>query len=110
MADNLKAVKEAFTKSQLFSFIADEAEITKRDVANVFEALSVAIEKHVKKRAIGAFTLPGILKIKTVRKPATKARKGINPFTGEPTVFKAKAARTVAKIRPLKKLKEMLEI
>jgi nucleoid DNA-binding protein len=53
--------------------------------------------------------MPGLFKIQTVRKPATKARKGINPFTGEETVFKAKPARTVVKIRPLKKLKEMAE-
>jgi hypothetical protein len=65
------------------------------------------IEGHLKKNGAGIFTLPGLLKMKVVRKPATKARKGINPFTGEETVFKAKPARNVVKIQPLKAVKEM---
>ena len=59
--------------------------------------------------AAGIFTLPGLLKIKVINKPATKARKGINPFTGEPAVFKAKPARRVVKVLPLKALKEMVK-
>jgi nucleoid DNA-binding protein len=55
---------------------------------------------------VGEFTIPGVMKITTVKKPARKARKGINPFTGEETVFKAKPASTAVKVRPLKKLKE----
>ena len=65
------------------------------------------IEGHIKKRAVGEFVLPALLKIATVRKPATKARKGINPFTKEEVMFKAKPATTVVKVRPLKKLKDM---
>ena len=70
--------------------------------------MAILIERHVKKRAPGQFTLPGLMKIEVKRKPATKARKGINPFTGEPTIFKAKPARNVVKVRPLKKLKDMV--
>jgi nucleoid DNA-binding protein len=70
------------------------------------DELSNIIELHVKKRSVGQFTLPGLLKVQVVNKPATKARKGINPFTGEETVFKAKPARNVVKVRPLKKLKD----
>jgi nucleoid DNA-binding protein len=69
--------------------------------------MSAIIGQHIKKRGPGQFTLPGLLKVKTQRKPATKARKGINPFTGEETVFKAKPARTVVKVQPLKALKDM---
>ncbi|MDA7670231.1 HU family DNA-binding protein [Akkermansiaceae bacterium] len=67
------------------------------------------IEGHIKKRAVGEFVLPGLLKIVTVRKPATKARMGINPFTKEEVMFKAKPASTAVKVRPLKKLKEMAQ-
>ena len=62
--------------------------------------------RSIKKRGVGEFTIPGILKITTVKKPARKARKGINPFTGEETMFKAKPASIAVKVRPLKKLKE----
>jgi nucleoid DNA-binding protein len=66
------------------------------------------IERHIKKGAVGQFSLPGLMKIEVRRKPATKARKGINPFTGQETVFKARPARNVVKIRPLKKVKDMV--
>ncbi len=68
--------------------------------------LEALIERSIKKRSIGEFTLPGLMKITTVKKPARKARKGINPFTGEETMFKAKPASIAVKVRPLKKLKE----
>jgi len=66
----------------------------------------VLIERSIKKRSLGEFTIPGLMKITTVKKPATKARKGINPFTGEETTFKAKPASVAVKVRPLKKLKD----
>jgi nucleoid DNA-binding protein len=106
-AKRIKAIREPMTKTALYSAIADETELAKKDVAKVFETLGDIINGHIKKGAAGTFTLPGLCKVKTVRKPATKARKGINPFTGEETVFKAKPARTVVKILPLKKMKDM---
>ena len=101
------AVKEPFTKTQLLATIAEETGLTRKQVASVMDCLAETIERHIKKRGPGTFTLPGLMKIKTVRKPATKARKGINQFTGEETMFKAKPASTAVKIQPLKSLKDM---
>jgi nucleoid DNA-binding protein len=106
-AKKAKSIKDAYTKSQLIASIAEETELTKKQVTAVFDSLTGIIEGHIKRNAAGQFTLPGLLKMKVVRKPATKARKGINPFTGEETVFKAKPARNVVKILPLKAAKEM---
>lgn len=106
-APKVKAIKEPLTKTQLFTTIAERTDMKKKEVAAVFDELASIINGHVKRNAAGVFTLPGLLKIKVVRKPATKARKGINPFTGEPTIFKAKPARNVIKCQPLKALKEM---
>ncbi len=106
-AKKLSAVKEPMTKTQIMTEIAENTELTKKQVSAVFDELGDLVERHVKKRGPGQFTLPGMMKVTVVRKPATKARKGINPFTGEETVFKAKPARNVVKVRPLKKLKDM---
>ena len=99
-------IKTPYTKSTMLSEISEVVGITKKEVSAVFDELTSILNRHVKKGAAGEFTLPGVAKFKVTRKPATKARKGINPFTGEETVFKAKPARNVVKIRPLKKLKD----
>lgn len=96
------------TKSQIIGEISEETELTRKEVQSVFDAMSGLIKKDLKSRGPGVFTVPGLMKIKVVRKPATKARKGINPFTGEETVFKAKPARNVVKVQPLKGLKDMV--
>lgn len=106
-ARKVKAITERYNKTQILNQIAENTELSKKQVQSVLDELSDIIEGHVKKRACGEFVMPGLLKITTVKKPATKARKGINPFTGEETVFKAKPASTAIKVRPLKKLKEM---
>jgi nucleoid DNA-binding protein len=103
----IKAIKEPMTKTAIMTTIAEETGLSKKEVAAVFESLGGIIEGHVKKGGAGTCTIPGLMKIKTVRKPAQRARKGINPFTGEETMFKAKPARTVVKVQPLKKLKDM---
>ena len=103
------AIKERYNKTQMLTEIAEKTDLSKKQVGAVIDELAVVIERHITKRACGEFVLPGLLKIATVRKPARKARKGINPFTGEETIFKAKPASTVVKIRPLKKMKEMVE-
>ncbi len=103
----LSAVKDPMTKTQILTEISEKTELSKKQVGAVFDELADLIERHVKKRAPGQFTLPGLMKVTVVRKPATKARKGINPFTKEETMFKAKPARNVVKVRPLKKLKDM---
>ncbi|MGX5174718.1 HU family DNA-binding protein [Aliikangiella sp. IMCC44653] len=102
-----KIVKERYTKTQILAEIAESTELSKKQVAAVIDELGDMIERHIKKRACGEFVLPGLMKITTVKKKATKARKGINPFTGEETMFKAKPASTQVKVRPLKKLKDM---
>jgi nucleoid DNA-binding protein len=101
------AVQKAMTKTAITEEIAGNTGLTKKQVSSVFDQLSVLIERHIKKGAAGQFSLPGLMKIEVRRKPATKARKGINPFTGQETMFKAKPARNVVKIRPLKKVKDM---
>lgn len=104
----LKAIKEPMTKSAMLVEMAERSGVAKKDVVAVMGALSELIEAHVKKGGAGVCNVPGLMKIKVVRKPATRARKGINPFTGEETVFKAKPARNVVKIQPLKALKDMV--
>jgi nucleoid DNA-binding protein len=94
------------TKSEVLSIISEHVGISKKEAAQVFEIMGEMIEKDLKKGACGAFNIPGMMKVTVQRKPATKARKGINPFTGEETVFKAKPARNVVKVRPLKGLKD----
>ena len=105
------ALKEAMTKTQLLEQLAENTGLSKKDVAAVLDELGVAIERHIKKRAIGTFALPGLLKIKTVRKPARKAQKGVpNPFRpGETMDIQAKPASTQVKVLPLKKLKDMVK-
>jgi nucleoid DNA-binding protein len=100
------ALKDKLTKSQIVSSIADNTGLTKKQVGDVMGELETLIERSIKKRSVGEFTLPGLMKITTVKKPARKARKGINPFTGEETTFKAKPASIAVKVRPLKKMKE----
>lgn len=104
----VKPIAERQNKTQILTQIADATQLSRKQVQAVLDELTNVIEGHVKKKGVGEFVLPGLLKITTVKKPATKARKGINPFTGEEVMFKAKPASTSVKVRPLKKLKEMV--
>ncbi len=98
----------ARTKSEVTGAIADETGLTKKEVASVFETLAILIKKDIGRRGPGQFTVPGLMKIRVKRKPATKARRGVNPFTGEEMMFKAKPARNVVKVLALKGLKTMV--
>jgi nucleoid DNA-binding protein len=104
----ITAIRKPMTKSGITAEISDKTGLTKKQVSSVFDEMTVLIERHIKKGGAGQFSLPGLMKVEVKRKPATKARKGINPFTGEETIFKAKPARNVVKIRPLKKVKDMV--
>jgi len=104
----ITAVKKPMTKSAIIGEIALNTELTKKQVSSVLDELGILIERHIKKRSPGKFVFPGLMKIEVKRKPATKARKGFNPFTKEETMFKAKPARNVVKVRPLKKVKDMV--
>lgn len=96
------------TKNEIMTILAENAGITKKEVASVFETMSTMIAADLKRGKAGQFTVPGMMKVTVQRKPATKARKGINPFTKEPTIFKAKPARNVVKVRPMKGLKDLV--
>ena len=102
------AISEAYTKTQILTEIAEITDLSRKQVGSVFDELSTLIGRHIKKGGCGKFTMAGLFKIQTTHKPATKKRKGINPFTKEETVFKAKPARTVVKVRALKKMKDMV--
>ena len=103
-----KTTVKPMTKSEIVSGIADKTGLSRNDVNSVFEAMSAQIKKSLGRSGSGAYTVHGLMKLVVQRKPATKARKGINPFTKEETIFKAKPARNVVKIRPLKNLKDMV--
>lgn len=96
------------TKTQIFGELAESTGLTKRDIAGVFDSMTTLIKKDLGRRGCGQFTVPGLMKIVKISKPRRAARKGINPFTGEPAVFKAKPAHNVVKVRPLKNLKDMV--
>ena len=101
-----KAAKAA-TKSEILANIAVTTELSRKQVASVFEALSGLIKNAVGKKGPGLFAVPGLMKIVVINKPAVPKHKGINPFTKQEQVFAAKPARRVIKVRPLKALKDM---
>jgi nucleoid DNA-binding protein len=103
-----KAPAKPMSKSEIVAGIAEETGLSKKQVGSVFEAMTGQVKKSLSSRGPGVYTVPGLMKLMVVRKPAVKARKGTNPFTGEETMFKAKPARNVVKIRPLKNLKDMV--
>jgi len=105
----LPSISQPYTKGNILKTVADLSSVSRKEAALIMENLTMVIEGHVKTRGPGVFTLPGLLKIMVVKKPARPAREGINPFTGEKTMFKARPARKVVKIRALKKLKEMVD-
>ena len=96
------------SKSELIQKLTDRSSgtMSKKDVKAVLEALAEVGYKELKRT--GAFLVPGFAKFVVIKKPATKARKGINPFTKEPTIFKAKPARKLIKARPVKTAKDAL--
>jgi nucleoid DNA-binding protein len=98
---------KALTKSETASALAEKVGLSKKQVNATLEALSGLIKENVGKKGPGLFVVPGLMKITVITKPATKARMGINPFTKQEQMFKAKPARKVIKVRPLKALKDM---
>ena len=96
------------TKSEILASIAQTTELSRKQVSAVFDAFSGLIKANVGKKGPGMFVVPGLMKIMVIQKPAVKAHKGINPFTKEEVMFKAKPARKVIKVRPLKALKDMV--
>ncbi len=105
----LTAIKERYSKTQVLNELAENTDLSKKQVVAVLDELAVLIERHIKPRSCGEFTLPGLLKVKTVKKPARKARKNVpNPFRpGELMNVAAKPASIKVKVLPLTKLKGM---
>ncbi len=91
------------TKSEILAQISKDTSLSRKQVSEVFESLNSQIKKSLRSNSL--FTLPGLLKLKVVKKPATKAREGTNPFTGEKMIFKAKPASKKVRALPLKNLK-----
>ena len=103
------AVKKAPTKTEVMQNIATAAELSKKQVGAVFDALVVEIKKNLGARGAGIFTIPGLVKIERKKVPARPAQKGVrNPFTGELQDRPAKPASVKVKVRPLKNLKGMV--
>jgi len=95
-------------KTAILTHLASETGLTRVQVGSVLDELETLIERHIKKRGAGSFTLSGLLKIRAVKRRATKKRMGRNPATGEAVEIPAKPATTKVRITPLKRLKEMV--
>jgi nucleoid DNA-binding protein len=108
MENQASPAKKPLSKTAILAALAESTDLTKQQVSGVLDALSALIQTNLAEEGPGVFSIPGLAKIKVVRKPATPERKGINPFTKEETIFKAKPARNVVKIVPLKGLKDMV--
>jgi len=106
MATKSKASTKPSTKSEILGHISDKTGLKRKEVSSVFDELTTLIKRDLK--GSGLFNVVGLMKIKLVRKPSQPARKGINPFTKEEVMFKAKPARNVVKVLPLKGLKDMV--
>jgi nucleoid DNA-binding protein len=104
---NFKPSGKVRSKSEIYGELAQASDLSRKQVATIFDDLANLIKTDISKGP-GIFTVPGLMKIKVIRKPATKARKGVNPFTGEEMMFKAKPARNVVKVLALKNLKAMV--
>ncbi len=105
----LSPITVPLKKYDLYKHLEETTGVTRKNISTIFEELMKVMQRHLGKGGAQQFTLPTLVKVLVKQKPATKKRKGINPFTGEPTVFKAKPARNVLKVRLLKRLKEMVE-
>jgi nucleoid DNA-binding protein len=98
----------AATKAEVYSTLAEKTGVGKKEIAKLFDAMGELIARELGKKGPGQFVIPGLLKLKVVRRPATKAKQGVNPFTKEPMTIKAKPARNVVRAVPMKALKELV--
>ena len=102
------ATGKAMSKTEVYSSLAEKSGLSKKEVQSVFEALGELISEQLGNKGPGVFTVPGMMKLKAVHKPATKERPGKNPFTGEDIIIKAKPASKSVKVTALKGLKDMV--
>jgi nucleoid DNA-binding protein len=108
MEENPSAAKKPMNKTEILAALCEATGLAKQQVGGLFDELATLIRKNLREEGPGVFAIPGLMQIKVVRKPATEERKGINPFTKQETVFKAKPAKNVVKVVPLKGLKDMV--
>jgi len=104
----ITAAPKVRTKGEIYNTIAGATTLSRKQVVAVFQAFEQMLAADLSKKGPGVMQVPGLMKVTVVKKPATKAREGINPFTGEKTIFKAKPARNTVKVRPMKNLKSMV--
>lgn len=102
-------IEKPFSKAEVINFMTEMAGIVKKQSIAIMDALSHIINAHLSKKGPGAFMFPGVAKFRVVKKPATKARKGKNPFTGQEMTFAAKSSCNTVKAKPLKKLKDLIK-
>jgi nucleoid DNA-binding protein len=107
-APAVKAIAKKLTKTGILNEISQNTDLTRAQVSSVLDELETLIERHIKKRGAGEFTLPGLLKIRSVKRPATKKRMGRNPATGEEIEIGPKPASIRVRVTALKRLKEMV--
>jgi nucleoid DNA-binding protein len=104
----MESNQKSMTKTEIITALAETSQLTKQQVTSLLDGLANLIGKNLGDDGPGAFTIPGLMKLTVVHKPATEEREGVNPFTKEPTVFKAKPASKNVKIQPLKALKDLV--
>ena len=100
---------KALTKTQVLAALAEQTDLTRDQVRDVLDALGGLIASNLQEGAPGVLNLPGLMKVKVQRKPATPERMGIDPFTKQERMFAAKPARNIVKIQPLKALKDLVD-
>jgi nucleoid DNA-binding protein len=103
-----QATAKPMNKTEIFAALSEATGLTKQQVGGFFDELSRLIAKNLASEGPGSFAIPGLLQIKVIRKPATEEHKGINPFTKEEMVFKAKPATNAVKVTALKGLKDLV--
>ena len=96
------------SKSQFVTTLAEKSGINKKQASSVLDTINAIVAQQLGKGGPGEILIPGLLKLVIVNKPATNQHEGVNPFTKEPMTYKAKAARKVIKVRPLKALKDSI--
>jgi nucleoid DNA-binding protein len=102
------AIKTKMTKTAILNELAEKTDLNRKQVGVVLDELETLIERHIRKNAVGEFTLPGLMKIRSVKRPATKKRMGRNPATGEEIVIGPKPASIRVRVTALKRLKDMV--
>lgn len=95
-------------KSQFVDALAEKSGLDRKQAASVLDAINVMVAEQLGRQGPGEVLIPDLLKLSVTDKPATPEREGINPFTKEPMTYKAKAARKVIKVSPLKALKDAI--